>query len=191
MIKKLLISLIAVISLGIADASAQSANRTGFYLDFSAGSNIGDIYRCDHYDNNEYASGGMEVGLGLGCRVKMSHHWAWDFRMNFEENLFDTNFFQLQFLPIGLRYTGNDTSNGKSFFWAFNTGFSFGFDHSCWYFPVEMQLGINLTRHLSLSIVGSIRPLLLGWKHIPSCSSDEYEHPRTNGFIGARIGYRF
>lgn len=138
--KKILIIVVMFVSLCVADASAQSANRKGWYMDYTVGYGAGE----KHYGRGEYY--GLELGLGAGYRLKLSTHWAWDFRLN---TLLNVDYIEgSQFVaisPLGIRYTSNDFGNGKSIAWGMRIGSGYPeFIHA------QTYLDLNLTRKLYL-----------------------------------------
>lgn len=148
--KKILIVLAMLVTLGVADASAQSANRKGFYIDYTLGYSCAGYY--DDYDEESYLEQGVDLGIGFGYRLKMSTHWAWDFRINTLFTIPDIWIGRcFSASPIGIRWTSNDNSKGKSFVWGMHIGTGFPqVIHG------ETYFGMNLTRKLALELLAGV-----------------------------------
>lgn len=175
MIKKLLLLLTAVLCLATPQTKAQTANRSGFFIDLQGGQNIGYAYRIKDYVREEYGKdwylkGGAEIGLGFGYRLRTSNHWAYEAKLAFQENLSATKLFNIGVMT-GMRYTSNNFGSGQSFYIAPNVGFSAIIDDFGIYIPVELGAGINLSNKLSLGIVCTYRIAT--------------EHTYSTEFIGA------
>lgn len=194
MYKKFLIAIVSILSLSTFDVSAQSANRRGFYIDLTAGANIGDIckrHKYDSYDGWISSSkvGGMELGVGAGYRLPFSSQFAGDFRVNFQDNFSYTKFFQIGILP-GIRFTSKDFSGNKTFYMGLNTGLLIvPADETILYWPLELSLGFNLTPKVSLGIVGTVK--MYGDGYYEDGSTRYVSASDTNAFLGLRFGYRF
>lgn len=201
--KKILLMLVALLAIGTGTGHAQSANRSGFTVDFTAGFNLGYIYKEYEKipdDNSwrdysrgkitDYRKGGFEIALGVGYKVKMGKHWAYHPRIIVRDNLFMPSNVGLDFQFFNFMYTGPEMAKGRSIFvnLGFGTEYYYaktyqdGYTSSRFCMPVEAEVGLNLTRRLSLGLVGSIRPILEPgyWR--------DYDH---NGLLALRLGYRF
>lgn len=121
----ILLVLVAILSLGIA--TAQNANRNGFFLEAGIGGLIGDTPRMSItiVDNVVYNKCvyGTAADLGLGGRFRIGNHWAYELKAEGMIPLCDPiNAVVGRFLPIGFRYTSGELWKNYSIYAHANIG---------------------------------------------------------------------
>lgn len=210
-----IMALLLMCAVGVyaGNAADNTANRHGVYVDLTGGSGLGRYLNVYGVERNSWGTiigrtrnfgpaGGLETGLGVGGRFRLAPHWAWDMRVNFQKNYLTRNeeFFknlEYQFMPIGVRWFSEDLGSRMSLFLGFNTGISLRRETIL--IPFELQIGVNLTRHLSVSIVRQYR-LSVKEKVDEKLLFPEEKHAlnepylvtgASNAFIGARLAWLF
>lgn len=194
--KRIILSLVSVILLGVVGGYAQSANRKGFFVDVQAGNTFGYVYKSTDDDANgkpkEYVKGGFDIGMGLGMRFATSRHWAFQFKLATDINTSIVEATDLS-LRLGMRWISNDFGGNKSAFVGLNTGFGVvpcasGVGP---HVPLDVEAGVNLTNKLGLSLFSTTKMYILAdWDYD---WHDSYTDTRlqSNVLLGVRFNYRF
>lgn len=120
-----LLMLLTILLSGIA--SAQNANRNGFFLEAGIGGLIGNTPRMsiEIVDNIVYNKCvyGTAADLALGGRFRIGNHWAYEVKAEGMIPLCDPiNAIVGRFLPIGFRYTSGELWKNYSIYAHANIG---------------------------------------------------------------------
>ena len=120
-----LLTLLAFLLSGIA--TAQNANRHGFFLEAGIGGMVGSTPRMsiEIVDNVVYNKCvyGTAVDLGLGGRFRIGNHWAYEVKAEGMIPLCDPiNAIVGRFLPIGFRFTSGEVWKNYSVYAHANLG---------------------------------------------------------------------
>lgn len=108
-------------------ASAQNANRSGFFLEAGIGGMVGDTPRTSISVTNNVMSykciSGTVGEFGLGMRLKIANHWAYEIKAEgqfpFQKPL---QALVGRLLPIGFRYTSGELWRNHSLYAHINMG---------------------------------------------------------------------
>ena len=123
--RNVLLLLLAILTFGIA--TAQNANRSGFFLEAGIGGMIGSTPRMsieivDNVVYNKFVYG-TAADLGLGGRFRIGNHWAYEIKAEGMIPLCDPiNAIVGRFLPIGFRYTSGELWKNYSIYAHVNIG---------------------------------------------------------------------
>lgn len=120
-----LLTLLAIFMSGIA--SAQNANRNGFFLELGLGGLVGDTPRSSFSITENVLSykclAGAAGDFGLGGRFRMGNHWAYEFKIEAQIPFANPiNALVGRVLPIGFRYTSLELWRNYSLYAHFNLG---------------------------------------------------------------------
>lgn len=117
--------LVAILTSGIA--TAQNANRHGFFLEAGIGGLVGNTPRMsiwikDNVVYNKFVHG-TTADLGLGGRFRIGNHWAYEVKAEGMIPLCDPiKAIVGRFLPIGFRYTSGELWKNYSIYAHANIG---------------------------------------------------------------------
>lgn len=123
--KVFLVLVMAILTSGIA--TAQNANRTGFFLEVGIGGLVGNTPRNSFSvtDNVMYYKclSGAAADFGLGARLRMNNHWAYEFKAEATIPLVNPIHALVgRCLPLGFRYTSPEIWRNYSLYTHFNLG---------------------------------------------------------------------
>ena len=121
------LTLLAVLISGIA--TAQNANRSGFFLEAGIGGLVGNTPRTSIFstDNVLYYKtlSGAAVVLGFGGRFRIGNHWAYELKIDIQSPLSSPlNNMIGRFLPVSFRYTSTEIYRNYSLYAHMNLGAS-------------------------------------------------------------------
>lgn len=206
MYKKILLAIVAILSLGTFDVAAQSANRRGFFIEAAGGPAIGTSLQDyisipiedSFYYNYYYPSykGGFELGFGVGYQLSTSSHWATRFMLGYDINCSEPSAQNGLKLIIGERWFSNDFGNSMSFYLQPQFGFQLNFMSDCGFaIPVGVDLGLNFTPHLYCGLEFQYLPVVCGKvrKDIYGIANHDYERFdwQSHATAKLKLGYRF
>lgn len=213
--KKILIVL-AVIIAGLTSgltASAQNANRNGFFMEAGIGGLTGNTPRSavalDGKNLMAYYASGADFNVYLGGRKRIGSNMAFDFRVGLQAPLSGlTTAPAVKGMP-GLRYTSNEIFGNMSIYGFAAVGYALGFSYnnlpdqqlpddgtkvSFNAFDDELtaangvayQLGVgmNLTTHFYAGFIWDAQYMF-------NQTRLEYKENIHWGMAGLQIGYRF
>ena len=124
--KKIIFILLGILFI-VGMASAQNANRSGFFLEAGVGGMVGDSPRTSiTVENNvmQYKCiSGTVADFGMGVRMRFANHWAYEIKAEGQFPL-EKPLQALvgRFLPIGFRYTSGELWRNHSIFAHINLG---------------------------------------------------------------------
>lgn len=202
--KKILLAIVAILSLGTLDAAAQSANRRGFFIEAAGGPAIGKSLYSGYWDsilvneNYYYPSykGGFELGFGVGYQLSTSSHWATRFMLGYDINCSEPSAQNGLKLIIGERWFSNDFGNSMSFYLQPQFGFQLNFMDDCGFaIPAGVDLGLNFTPHLYCGLEFQYLPVVCGevYKDIYGIANHDYIdfYWQSHATAKLKLGYRF
>lgn len=211
--KKLLLTLLALCA--IVGASAQNANRKGFFVEVGVGGSVGDTplmgLSMQGQDLLAHYAGGTVLNLAFGPRFRTGEYTAFDFRVEAQSNTSKiTKSLVLKAMP-GIRITTGELFGNVSMYIALNVGGAMA-DSGCIYMYWEDEFisndgtiyepglysdaispgvaysvgfGLNITTHFYGGFL---------WDAQYMINSTRDNLTRTNlhyGMAGLRLGYRF
>ncbi|MDE6548927.1 MAG: hypothetical protein K2L22_08015 [Muribaculaceae bacterium] len=206
-----LLILVAILTSGIA--TAQNANRSGFFLEAGIGGLIGNTPRNSFSitDNVMYYKclSGAAADFGLGARARMNNHWAYEFKAEATIPLNNPiNALVGRCLPVGFRYTSPEIWRNYSLYTHFNVGGAIvvngGIAHSNevllpnlnyvkfgyvdggerYGAAYSLGLGINITTHFYVEAVFDGQAIFNSYGK-NGLGTNVY------GMVGCVVGYRF
>ena len=121
------LTLLAVLISGIA--TAQNANRSGFFLEAGVGGLIGNTPRSSISTSNNVmyykCLSGTAVDFGFGGRFRIGNHWAYELKIDIQSPLSSPyNNIIGRFLPVSFRYTSPEIYRNYSLYAHMNLGAS-------------------------------------------------------------------
>lgn len=207
--KRFLLLLLAVCALTVA--SAQNANRKGFFIEAAVGGSIGDTPRTGlSMDGNTlmaHTTGGAVVNLALGPRFRTGEHTAFDFRIEAQANTARiTQTLVLKAMP-GMRITTGELFGNMSLYVSANVGFAVAdsgepsYDQAIPNDGTVVQwdvfsnapsfgaayavgVGLNITTHFYAGVLWDAQYM------IKQIRIEEHKNLHY-GMAGLRVGYRF
>ncbi len=212
--KYLLLIVMAVTS--ICGVTAQNANRSGFFMEAGVGGVVGDNVRTeiiitDNVVREKYLSG-MAGDFGLGFRLRIHRHWAYELKAEGMIPFKDPMHALVgRFLPVGFRYTSVELWRNYSLYGHFNIGGAISVnggkfnytkfkykDYEYLYPNCEIKtkhnsffgvaysvgIGINLTTHFYVEACYNGQSLF-------NCIGKKGKGTLNGGITGVIIGYRF
>lgn len=173
---KKIVMILMAIAIGMVVANAQNANRSGFFMEFGAGSfaTTPPVERVsvnftqsatqtpvtmDRIEHVEYESDMKYVGV-IGYRRATSRHWACEIRT---EYVFGGRFMAVNIMP-GMRYTSREIYKNISLYGGFNAGVAFRLDNTEYNEDIvgaaaNVEFGVNLTNKLYIGVFYSAQML--------------------------------
>lgn len=148
-------------------ASAQNANRKGFFLEAGIGGLIGNTPRTtlsvkDNVVQYECLTG-TAANLSVGSRNRISKHWAYelqcDVQVPFEK---PSQNLTIRVLPLGFRYYSNELFKNYSLYCHFNVGGAMVYNSGRISYIRDLNLNIPTedVEHCNYSIGGGIAYLI-------------------------------
>lgn len=129
--KRIYLFLILTVS-AFLSATAQNANRSGFFFEAGMGGTFGKTpmvsatYGQNYDFSINFAKGGM-WNFGFGQRIKTSTHFAYEIKVNAQSAFKDIlPAGLLKVYPLGLRYTSIELWDNMSLYATASAGMSFG-----------------------------------------------------------------
>ncbi len=116
-----------VVALG---AVAQNANRSGFVVEAGVGGFVGKTPRTSVTATNDHKiivtfANGCALDLAVAYRLRLSTHWAYEWRLGLEAAANHFNpFFNPKIFPVGFRYTSKEVYRNNSIYASLNLGIS-------------------------------------------------------------------
>lgn len=205
--KKLIIALLcAVAALG---ATAQNANRSGFFIEAAIGGATGSTPRTSAYlDGNTLMAkfaGGTSFNIALGMRCKSGSHMAVDFRLEAQSPVSYVSSVPTGRFLIAPRYISSELFGNMSIYGTVGIGgaVSFSYPLYCTTLPAEgscdykmshgevspgvaymLGAGLNITTHFSVGFIWSSQFMF------NQCRIHNNENLNW-GMAGLQLGYRF
>lgn len=183
---------------------AQNANRSGFFIELEGGRAFGNVmdFESRSYDaEGTYLKDGAVGSLHFGYRKTTSNSVAIEAKIGAWTNFLDVkNTLNVNIMP-GIRWTSKEFTGNVSAFLSFNAGFGLNkANPGCFYVPVEIGVGLNLTNNLYLGLFASERILVSSY--YDSFYGYDYEldnetygfaylYPKSYMSAGLRLGFRF
>lgn len=208
--KILLFVLVAIISTGIA--TAQNANRHGFFLELGIGGLVGNTPRSSILITDNVVKykclTGAAADFGFGGRFRIGSHWAYEVKAEalipFENPIYS---FVGRALPVGFRYTSNEIWRNYSLYAHANLGGAIIVNRGIYrewgitFFPnteeIKLKtdgagygiaysagLGVNLTTHLYAEACYNGQAMF-------NCFGKNGMGMNNFGIIAFLVGYRF
>lgn len=195
------IILLLTLFFSLIGASAQNANRAGFFMELAYGYASGLPYYQIHCDPNQMEIkplSGSALNVALGPRIKLSRHFALDIRVEAQSFIYK----KMEDVSLGpvisARYTSPEIFNNVSLYASVGAGYYytllFDIDEdislpesgTVKYFsgrpesnlPVKINFGMNFTTHFYGGVVYDMRVVF---------------DPTTRiaNILGVQLGYRF
>lgn len=187
-------------------SSAQSANRSGFILEFKGGRVFGTVCDTGDFDADKAAgkpafrkSGGAYGGMNIGYRWRTSNHLSMEAKMLVADNLSAAKEMVTFGLVPGVRYVTNEISGNTSMYVGFNIGVGitpFVYELGASILP-GISFGFNLSNMLNLGVFIDYNLCFVGDydidKDIPSYDGGYmyYAPLKSNILAGVILGFRF
>lgn len=218
--KKVLLLLIFCV-LAATAATAQNANRTGFFIEGAVGGTTGNTPRTSYgLDNGNltlYHAHGTSVNLTFGFRVRISRYAAYEITAEAQSPV-DAIKTQPVFkvMPISFRFTTPEFWRNYSFYFNFRVGGALGnrgkMRYLGWYYDYDFSDFINIdknSRHdfyLFDEVTGGVayqigfglnitNHFYAGFSWDAQYMFNQYRNTKAEslhwGMAGLRLGYRF
>lgn len=199
------IILLLTLFFSLIGASAQNANRAGFFMELAYGYASGLPYYQIHCDPNQMEIkplSGSALNVALGPRIKLSRHFALDIRVEAQSFIYK----KMEDVSLGpvisARYTSPEIFNNVSLYASVGAGYYYTFllggindyfdadlssESGTYYYcsddpvarmPIIVNFGMNFTTHFYGGVVYDMRVVF---------------DPTTRiaNILGVQLGYRF
>ena len=218
--KKIMLSIVVMFMTSIG-VLAQNANRSGFFMEFGAGSFVVNppiekvtiSYKqtgtqaptsVTREELIEYESD-VKYSATIGYRLATSRHWAIEMKANclFGKELFD-EMFMIMGMP-GVRYTSPELFRNISLYSSLHLGIGARLDKSDFiHQPVayggDFELGINLSNKFYIASFLSVQntkqsveiyEYYISGNHINAYPYEYTDERIFSGVLGGKLGFRF